>query len=309
MEVDPDQTIGAGVRITRRIPKTGRQAMDVRRVPPVHLTFLPVLRPGQEESGSLERIAEFTEDETMFWPTRLWLPVAEFTVEVREPHLTTAATPSEILREIEAIRVLEGGTGYYMGGAALISRARIRVRWLGVPSRSEQPRASRLHHRGARGANPQRTLLVWGGVDAAGLPFLDPAFVMDAPPTLPRSGGPYTLTGKTADGEELFSIDFGMQEVADGDEGSGFVFALPFSPAWADLLKAIELAAPGGVATLDETSDRTVALLRDARTGRVRGILGDHANGGNRLGPLAGVAADLEILVSPCLPTATQWRR
>ncbi|MDE2664410.1 MAG: M66 family metalloprotease [Gemmatimonadota bacterium] len=165
-----------------------------------------------------------------------------------------------------------------------------------------------------------RTLLVWGGVDAAGVPFLDPAFVVDAPVALPGSGGPYTLRGRTAGGAELFSVDFDLPEVAHGDGGSVFAFALPASPAWADQLEAIELSAPGGVATLDQAGSSPTALLRDARTGRIRGILRDLANGGDRLGILAGAAADpgriasmlsdvadLEVLVSRGLPSADQW--
>ncbi|WP_419858617.1 leucine-rich repeat domain-containing protein [Candidatus Palauibacter irciniicola] len=387
VEIDPDETLGATVGIARRIPESGRQAIDVRKVPPLHLTFLPVLRPGQEESGFLERVAELSADDAMFWPTRFWLPVAEFTLDVRETFFTSAATGSELLREIEAIRVMEGGPGYYMGGLPSSLTVDLGVGGLAIrPGRSSLSHldsttvAHELGHNmilrhapcgganltdpdfpdragriGAWGFDPtrfalispetadlmsacdpswispfgfgqaldhrtpgepgaagraERTLLVWGGTDAAGVPFLDPAFAVDAPPTLPRSEGPYTLTGRAAAGEELFSINFDMQEVAHGDGGASFVFALPVPLAWADRLKAIELSAPGGAATLDRTGGPTVAILRDPRTGRVRGILRDLGRDGDRLGSLAGVAAasaiasalpeaaGLEILVS-----------
>ena len=65
-----------------------------------------------------------------------------------------------------------------------------------------------------------------------------------------------------------------------------------------------------------------MALLRDPRSGRVRGILRDLTGGGDRLGGLAGVAAepgaivsalgdaaDLDVLISSGLPTMTQWKR
>ncbi|MDE2721631.1 MAG: Ig-like domain-containing protein [Gemmatimonadota bacterium] len=403
IEVDPDNTLGAEVGITRRIPESGRQTIDVRTVPPLHLTYLPVLRPGQTESGFLERIARFTVGDPMFWPTRFWLPVAEFTLEVRETFFTSAADGSELLHEIEATRVMEGGRGYYMGG--LPSSLTLDFGFGGVafrPGRSSLAQldsttvAHELGHNmdlrhapcgGADGPDPDfpdragkigawgfdppsnelvppetadvmgnchprwistydvgktldrrlheeasaafaaapaqdtdRTLLVWGGVDASGVPFLDPAFVVDAPVALPRSEGPYTLRGRTAAGAELFSIDFGMPEVVHGDGGSVFVFALPVTPAWANQLEAIELSAPGGIATLDEASSSPTALLRDPRTGRVRGILRDLANRGGRLGILAGAAgdpgriasalrevADFEVLVSRGLPSADQW--
>ncbi|WP_420447734.1 leucine-rich repeat domain-containing protein [Candidatus Palauibacter sp.] len=77
-----------------------------------------------------------------------------------------------------------------------------------------------------------RTLLVSGGADADGALRLDPAFVVDAQPLLPLAPGPYTMTGRRADGSELFSLRFGMAETWDGDGGSGFTFALPVEPVW-----------------------------------------------------------------------------
>ena len=401
VEIDPDGTLGGEVGIAKRIPESGRQAIDVRTVPPLHLTYLPVLRPGREEPGFLERIAEFTADDPMFRQMRFWLPVAGLTLDVRETFLTSAATGAELLNEVEAIRVLEGGTGYYMGGLPSYLAGELRIGGLANrPGRSSlaQLESTTLAHElghnlilahapcgganltdpdfpdrdgrvGAWGFDPYghalvspeaadvmgycfprwigtfsfgkaldhrlretaaavtaesrgRTLLVWGGVDAAGIPFLDPAFVVNAPPTLPRLAGPYTLTGRTADGEALFSTAFDMMEVMDGDGGSGFVFALPVSAAWADRLSAIELSAPAGVATLDRTSSSPTALLRDPGTGRVRGILRDLASRGDHLGTLAGVAADpgaiasalpaaagLEILISFGLPASNHWKR
>ena len=44
-------------------------------------------------------------------------------------------------------------------------------------------------------AHQERVLFLWGGVDAAGAPRLDPAFVLDAPPSLPRSEGPHQIIG------------------------------------------------------------------------------------------------------------------
>ena len=399
VEVDPDRTLGAEAGLTKRIPETGRQAIDVRRVPPLHLTYFPVLRPGQREPAFLRLVAELTADHSMFRPTRSWLPVAEFTLDVRETYFTSAATGGELLEEIEAIRVLEGGAGYYMGAVPTSLTFELSLGGTAfLPGRSswshEDPTtvAHELGHNmslqhapcgGADGPDPDfpdragaigawgfdtsdntlvppetadvmgychprwistfgfgkaldyrleeeaaaaehaaRTLLVWGGVDAAGAPFLNPAFVVDAPPTLPRSGGPYTLTGRTAAGDELFRFEFDTQQIADGDGGSAFVFAVPVSPGWADRLAAIEVSAPGGVATLDGTEGESMALLRDPRTGRVRAILRDLAAGGDRLGSLAGVAADpgaivstlgdaadLEVLISSGLPPAIQWRR
>ena len=115
----------------------------------------------------------------------------------------------------------------------------------------------RLGDEGTSGAlltGPVRSLLLWGGVTAEGQPYLEPAFVVDAPPALPASTGEYTVTGQTALGDELFSLSFAMPEVSHGDgrssssssSSSSFAFALPVDPSWAGALARLVLAGPGG---------------------------------------------------------------
>ena len=64
----------------------------------------------------------------------------------------------------------------------------------------------------AHAAAPTRSLLLWGGVDSDAVPFLEPAFVVDAPPLLPDSAGAYRMAGVAGDGAELFSLSFAMSE-------------------------------------------------------------------------------------------------
>ncbi len=160
-------------------------------------------------------------------------------------------------------------------------------------------------------AAPGRTILLWGGVDAEGEPFLEPAFVLDAPTSLPRTGGDHRIAGRDAGGRELFSLDFGMPVLADGDGGSSFAFLLPAEDGWAESLARITLSGPGGSDTLDGETARPVAILRDPETGRVRGILRNLAPtaqvAGDGLGAVAG--AGLEALFSLGLPDARAWRR
>ena len=69
------------------------------------------------------------------------------------------------------------------------------------------------------------SLLVWGGVDADGRPYLEPSFIADALPGLPPAGNDYLLRGTTEDGREAFSYRFDMPVTLDVDDGrSGFVF-------------------------------------------------------------------------------------
>ena len=57
-------------------------------------------------------------------------------------------------------------------------------------------------------AQEAESLLLWGGADSEGAPSLNSAFVVDAPPALPDAAGEHRLTGRTASGDVLFSLDF-----------------------------------------------------------------------------------------------------
>ncbi len=158
---------------------------------------------------------------------------------------------------------------------------------------------------------PTPALLLWGGVGPDSVPFLEPAFVVDAPPQLPRPGGDYRLSGRSADGAELFSLTFDMPEIADGDGGSSFAFTLPALNEWAANLASIAITGPAGSATLDSDSDVPMAILRDRRSGRVRGILRDlPPTLATRAAAAAGLARDpgLEVLFSRGIPGTESWR-
>ena len=116
-----------------------------------------------------------------------------------------------------------------------------------------------------------RALLLWGGLDGEGGPYLRPAFFIDAPPTLPAAGGAYSLTGRDPGGAELFSLSFAMAEYTDAeDDRAGFSFALPVT--WTEELASITLQGPEGSASLDRDTDDPVTILRDPATGQIRGI-------------------------------------
>ena len=166
------------------------------------------------------------------------------------------------------------------------------------------------------------SLLLWGGVSADSVPFLEPAFVVEAPPALPDSAGDYVVTGRTASSVELFSLSFTMPEVTDGDGSSSFAFVLPVQPGWEGNLASITLAGPGGSFTLDGDSDLPMAILRNPRTGQVRGILRnqrtDQVQGILRNLPQAAAAAGLapqagpdsiDVLFSRGIPDAAAWGR
>ncbi|MYE95274.1 MAG: hypothetical protein F4238_18175 [Gemmatimonadetes bacterium] len=133
----------------------------------------------------------------------------------------------------------------------------------------------------------------------------------DAPPSVPRAPGAYRLVGRTASGDELFSLSFGMDELADVDGGS-FVFALPVRDEWAGALQSITLSGPEGSTTMDRTTDRPMAILRDPDSGQVRAVLRGadvEALLGAAAHPVELTVASQKVLLTRGIPDAAGWRR
>ena len=386
IEVDPEGTLDPGLGVTKRIPETGRLAVEVRAMPLFDLTVIPFRWTESSDSSILTITEGLTADSDLLRETRTLLPVADFDVTVHTPVFSSTNDAYDLHRQTAAIRTMEGGSGHYMGTMTQpVTGARglanrpgrvsfsIPVGWIMAhelghnmslqhtwtnplfPSypdgrigvwgydfrnggrlvppdvndvmlgqgwisdfhftqalRFRQSDADGVGATRATGPAPTKSLLLWGGVGADGVPYLDPAFVIDAPPALPDSAGEYRLAGHTAaGGRELFSVAFAMPEVADGGGSSGFVFALPVQPGWEGNLATITLSGPGGSVTLDVDTDRPMAILRNPRTGQVRGILRDLPPATQTAGDVAARAGGtgLEMLFSRGIPDAEAWRR
>ena len=391
VEVDPDGTLDPALGVARRIPATGRLAVDVRALPPLKLTVVPFLWAQAPDSSILDAVRGMAADpqrDGLLAGARALLPVGTLEVTAHEPVLSSSNDARRLLEETEAIRVLEGGRGHYLGtmagpvtgpsgGAFVPGRAGFSIPRSGTIAHelghnlglrhapcggAGDPDPSFPHPDGSAGAwgydfargelvrpttpdlmsycgppdgisdyhfanalryrlfearaaaepaaAPVKSLLLWGGASADGAPFLNPVFVVEASPALPDSAGAYTLTGRTGRGTELFSLRFAMPRTADGDGGSGFAFVLPAESGWARELAGITLAGPGGTFALGDDSDLPTAILRDPRTGRVRGIL-------REVPPPARAAMDaaersgrpeLGMLFSRGMPDAAAWR-
>ena len=180
---------------------------------------------------------------------------------------------------------------------------------MGHRSRSASPRLA------ARYSSPPRGLLLWGGLNESGELFLEPAFVVSAPPLPPRLDGPYQLTGEDEDGDAVFTRSFGMAEIGCGGRGGSFAFILPVGRDWPDRLARIVLAGPEGLSILDGEEDPSAALLLDRTTGSVRGVLRDWTEAagplpaGKRLSAGAQPEPGLEVLTSRGLPDSASWGR
>ena len=394
IDIDPDGTLDPGLGIARRIPETGRLTADVHDMPDLDLTLIPFLWQQNPDSSILELVQGMAADprnHEMLHLTRTLLPVAELVVRAHEPVLLPTNNAYEVFRATQAIRVMEGGTGYYKGmmsgevgggvGGLAMRPGRssfsqpdgptlahelghnmslrhapcgdapgpdpafpqadgaigawgydFRRRALVEPSTPDvmtycdpvwisdflfsdalRFRLSDYDHPGLPdGVGKDRVLLLWGGVGGEGTPFLEPAFLVDAPASIPEAAGPYRLTGLTADGVELFSMAFAMPETADGDGGSGFAFAVPVQSSWEGALTSIALSGPGGSVMLDSNSDRAVAIVRNPRSGQVRGFLRDgRAEDAFQVAAMAppGAGDALEVLFSRGIPDATAWQR
>ena len=167
----------------------------------------------------------------------------------------------------------------------------------------------RLAESATGAAAPAPAILIWGGVEADGTPFLEPALAVRAPPSLPHpGGGGYTIIGAADDGRHLFSLEFTMPTLADGDGGSRFAFALPAMPDWT-ALASITLSGNERSFTLDGEGGRAVAVVRDLATRQVRAVL---RSGGapefgaaalrDRAAALSALRPGLEVLFSRGIP-------
>ena len=387
IEIDPQNTLDSGLGVQRRIPETGRAAVEVVRMPPLRLTWIPMISRDQPDSSVVATARGLTAGSSLFREIRTLLPVGEFELTVHDPVLTSTRDSGELLRQVEAIRVMEGRGGHYMGTMANLTGSpgiahlpgRSSVAGLGggvmahelghnmsllhapcggaggldpffptatasigvwgydigadrlIPAThkdlmsychpqwiSDYSFAKALRYRlfnerpgAAAGAASAPSLLLWGGVGADGAPLLEPAFVVDAPAVLPDSGGEHRITGLADDGSELFSVEFTMSRVTDGDGRSSFAFALPVRPGWEADLASITLSGPGGSVTLDADTDLPMTILRNPRNGQVLGMTRGLPPAAQAAGDAAGSAAGrtLDIRFSRGIPDAAAWRR
>ncbi len=115
VELDPEGTLDPALGIPRRIPAAGRTALDVYDMPAFNMTVVPFLLESEPDSSILDVTNGMTAEDWLFTATRRLLPVGPMSVTVHEPVWTSTSDASALLRQTKAIRVMEGGAGYYMG--------------------------------------------------------------------------------------------------------------------------------------------------------------------------------------------------
>ena len=117
---------------------------------------------------------------------------------------------------------------------------------------------------------PETTLMLWGSASDRQV-LLEPAFLIEAPPTPPAAGGPYSLEGFGPAGERRFSFDFTPTPVEFG--GAHFHFNLPYDPLRDGTLERIVLTGPAGEDTLSPMSAPPMAIVRSSVSGQIRAFL------------------------------------
>ena len=129
VEIDPDGATSSNSNVPVRIPPTGRMPVDVRDVPPLDLTLVPLLWIENPDRSILSEIEGLSSEDDLFWQTQNLLPVGDLSISIRDEVFTSVDPVFDnypaILSETRAIHILDGDQGHYMGvlrsggGAAL----------------------------------------------------------------------------------------------------------------------------------------------------------------------------------------------
>ena len=153
------------------------------------------------------------------------------------------------------------------------------------------------------GAGPEGEMLVlWGGVLNGEL-RIEPVHSMTTTPKLPAEAGAYRIEGFETGGQTEFSLSFTPGEDKYGNKY--FFFAVPIEADWEDSLERITLTGPEGEVTVDQSDPRSLTIVTDPGTGRIRAILRDW----NQALPSAlGDTAGLEVVTTRGIVEAVRLR-
>ena len=126
VELDPDAALPLKPGSRSRFPASARHALDVRDVPPMDLTIIPVLYDTEANRSTNPEVEDFSRDLAgadsggRMRYTRDVLPIGDLNVKLREPYYTfadiTRGGTSQIIYELNMLRHLEAGRDEYYHG-------------------------------------------------------------------------------------------------------------------------------------------------------------------------------------------------
>ena len=146
-------------------------------------------------------------------------------------------------------------------------------------------------------------LVLWGGVLNGEL-RIEPVHSMNTAPKLPEAAGAYRIEGIGRGDETEFSLSFTPGEDVYGNKY--FFFTIPIEAGWEDSLERITLTGPEGEVTVDGNDPRSLTIVTDPSTGRIRAILRDWNQ------PLPAALGDtdgLEVVTTRGIVEAVRLRR
>ena len=357
VEADPEGVVPRAPDSETRFPDSGVYSLDVVEVPPMELVVVPVVEAEEPDESIFEWTNGIGDDSPQVGLLKYAFPFGEFRARTREKYVTSLdLTRSDgqwgLVLELEAVRAMENGTGYWYGAAGSVN-GRVRgIARLGGPVSIGRPWDTELAHEvghnlglrhspcgGPTNIDPEypyvnggigawgydfrdgtvvsphgrrdimgycynlgwlsdyyfekviayreevegpgasavvaaaeptsEVLVVWGGVVDGEL-RLEPAFRTTAVARPPNGVGPYRIEGVGRDGSAEFSYAFTPGEDQFGNKY--FFFTLPGERSTPE---RIVFTGPEGIVAIDSADERTVSIVRDAGTGRVRSILRD----------------------------------
>ena len=131
VELDPDGALPLKPGSSSRFPASGHLALDVRELPPMNLTIVPVLYHTEARRETNPVVEDVTRDMAgtdsygTIGRVRGMLPIGDLNVRLREPYFTYADTmvtgDLQLLGEIDMLRHLEADEDEYYHGIFHVS--------------------------------------------------------------------------------------------------------------------------------------------------------------------------------------------
>ncbi|MDE2956169.1 MAG: Ig-like domain-containing protein, partial [Bacteroidota bacterium] len=119
VEIDPDDTVPASLGVAKRIPQSGRISLGVVTAPDFNVTIVPLVTTGftgfHDVEAIAQRVAASPDSDALLAGVRTLLPVKDISATA---HATVTVSDRGIvflINKVIALRVLEGGSGYWMG--------------------------------------------------------------------------------------------------------------------------------------------------------------------------------------------------